>query len=117
MVQRSQNKTEMMKDLGKMMTSFCDDEATEEGCVKLARSHDKRSTFNDVLYPEDFDSNLLTLIDDVYTTLSSLQDDNVEAMLQRINIIKEKMKRLDVNPVHKHANVACALVALESTKL
>jgi len=111
------SKMEMMKDLGEIMASFCDDETRKEECMKKARGHGDLDSTSDVIYPDNIDAKLLVKIDDVYTTLNTLQDDNVSDILDKLEAIKEEIKVMDIDPIHRHAALSGAAVAVESTKL
>lgn len=69
-------------------------------------------------FPEDFDSTLLELLDEISTTLTTLDASNIEEVTKKIDDIKEKIKAVEgVNSAHKVAAIAGASVAGESTKL
>jgi len=116
--QRPKDKDDMMKDIGEIMASFCDDEESKESCISNSLSHAERVSEEEIVYPDDFDATLLEYVDDIYTTLNTLSEGNVDEVLSKLDAIKEKMKALkDVNPIHRHAAIAGASVAGESTKL
>jgi len=114
--ERPSSKEEMMKDMGEIMASFCDDEDTKESCMTMAHNCADLD-MSDVIYPDNLDPKLLMKVDDIYTTLNTLQEDNVHDTLEKLNAIKEEIKVMDVDPVHKHAALSGAAVAVESTKL
>jgi len=114
--ERPSSKEQMMKDMGEIMASFCDDEDTKESCMTMAHNCADLD-MSDVICPDNLDPKLLMKVDDIYTTLNTLQEDNVHDTLEKLNAIKEEIKVMDVDPVHKHAAVSGAAVAVESTKL
>jgi len=115
-LQRPNNQAEMMKELGEIMSSFCDHEPTKESCLKITLNYEAFLD-SDGEYPDDFDEDLLLLLDDMYTTLNTLQEDNIDEVLAKINALKTKMKDVDADPIHKHIAMSGAAVAVESTKL
>jgi hypothetical protein len=115
-LQRPESQDEMLKELSEIMASFCDHEPTKESCQKIARNYQVFLNSNGE-YPEDFDENLLVLLDDIYTTLNNLQEDNVEEVLEKLNVLETKMNDVEADPVHKVIAMSGASVAIESTKL
>lgn len=115
-LQRPKSQDDMMKELSEIMASFCDHEPTKESCQKITTNYEVFLD-SDGEYPDDFDEELLVLLDDIYTSLNTLQEDNVDEVLAKLDALKAKMKDVDAHPIHKHIAMAGAAVAIESTKL
>lgn len=121
-VSKPESTLDVMMDVSEILASFCPKE--DEGCESRAHAltlqgfHAAQNGPLEIDYPEDFDPKLKQHIDNIYSTIDLLDQDNLNEIVDTLTEIHENIKNADVeNELHKVVAIGGSSIAIESTKL
>lgn len=114
-IERPANKDAMMEDVAAIIESYCP--AGDDQCKASAKDYVDTDPYGEIDFPDDFDSELLQSIDDIYATVQLVDEHNLDEVLEKLDTIKNEVVEMNhVNFRYKMAVLAGLSVTGESTR-
>jgi len=119
---RPQSKLDLMMDISDIVANYCpsNDSACRSNAyaATLERFHIQESGKKNPknIVPDEIDDKVKNALRNVYSTLSKLDQNNVDSVIGKLDKIQKKITKMkDVNPAHQMIGVAAVSVAKESS--
>jgi len=119
---KPKNQLEMMMDVSDIMAGYC--ESDDHECKNLAYESSMKAFHTathegfDFEYPDNFHSGLKHSLNNMYDTLETIHQDNLEDVIETLLEITSQMKEIDdAHVLQQTAALSAISIAVESTKL
>jgi len=119
---RPQSKLDLMMDISDIVANYCP--STDSSCrsnayaATLKRFHiqETATKHSKTVVPADMDAKVKSALRTVYSTLSKLDQNNVDSVIGKLDTIQKKITNMkNINPAHQMIGVAAVSVAKESS--